>query len=395
MKVVVVGGGFGGLKTAIELAKLGGFEITLISERDHFIHHGLLYNTATGRDPKESVILIDEMISRYPAIKFYKDKINKVDATKQTLSGQKKTYDYDQLVLSPGLSEHFYGTNGAKKHSYTMNSVEGVQAFSAAIHEKIVEDKGLVCAIVGGGATGVELAGALAEYADRVARAHSISRPKAKFMIFEKSQRILPELSKSASQKVATQLKKLGVELRLNQSIERVSTSYIVSDGERVGVDTVVWTCGGMLGSLLIDHPGIFSVSSGGRVLVNQYLSAYPNIYVIGDSADTPLSGSATMAIRHARFIARHLKRQMTNLPARPINFGARPLISLPISRFWAYSERHGIYVSGRLGSFIRRLSELNSYTHFLSLEKSYHLWRRHRNSSELCHLCQRNTKMM
>lgn len=394
MKVVIVGGGFGGLKAAIELAKLGGFEITLVSDREYLLHHGLLYSTAAGRDPKESAVPVKEIIAPYPAITFYRDRISEIDTDNQTVYGQKSSYSYDELVLSPGLSEYFYGTNGAKQHSYTMGSLEGVKAFSAAVHDGMINDGGLVCAIIGGGATGVELTGALAEYADRVAKAHSLARPSLKMVVFEKGSRLVPTLSNTASTKLNKRLNRQGVEMRLGQTVGQVSKRYIVSAGQRTDIDMAVWTCGGQISQLFLKHPEVFSVSKRGRVLVNQYLSAYPNIYVIGDSADGPFNGLASSAIKHARFIAQHLKRQDKGLPPRTFRAGRPPLVSVPTSRFWAYSERYGVYASGFLGAMIRRLSELNSYTHFLDIEKSYKLWRRQRNSQQSCRLCRRNMKM-
>ncbi len=392
MKVVIVGGGFGGVKAAIELAKKKIGPITLISDRDYFFHHGLLYSTATGSDPKESAIPIRDILKPYSEIHFFVDEITKISVREQKVYGAKKSYLYDQLVLAVGMSEYFYGIDGARRYSYSLDSLEGVKKFSADFHDRVLDESHeLHCAIIGGGPTGVELAGHLTQYAEKIAKAHAIAHSGVNIMILERAERLLPGLSRAASLKVTRKLRQIGVRVRAGHTIDKVARSYIVADSARMNVDMAVWTCGGRINSLFERHSEVFHISEHGRVVVNQYLEAYPRIFVIGDSADAPNSGYASGAVAHAQFLARHLDRIVRGTQLRPFSSAVKPLTSLPISRFWAYSERYGIYASGVLGSVIRRIAELNSYCYLVSFDKAWKLWRRHRRSNEICRFCRRN----
>ena len=396
MKVVIVGGGFAGLKAALELTRRRVGEIVLISERDYFLHHATLYSTATGCDPQESVIELRTILKDYPTITLHIDNIISVDAKKQLVRGSKGTYDYDELILAPGMVDHFYGVNGAKQFSYSSRTLAGVESFSAAFHDMVAlgTKKRLACAVVGGGATGVELAGALVEYAKRVRLAHSSPNVEVDILLIERAQRILPTLSRSASRKVAQRLRRQGVTVVTGTAIERMTKSHIVLDGKRVPIDLAVWTCGGTNSPLFSAHSELFRLTRSGQVIVNQYFEAYPHITVIGDSAAQPWGGRASTALANAHFVAAHLSRIAQHRPLRHAPRLHGPLMSIPVSRFWAYTEWSGVYAAGVLGSLVRRLSELDNYSHFLPLPKAYAIWRKHRTGRENCKLCIKQTKI-
>ncbi|OYX42240.1 hypothetical protein B7Y94_03885 [Candidatus Saccharibacteria bacterium 32-49-12] len=390
MKIVVVGGGFGGIKVAIELARRKVGKITLISDREYFTHHALLYSVASGRDPGATQIPIKEMIKDYPAITFSKDSITSIDPIDKLASGQMKKYRYDQLILSIGLVNHFYGVNGAKKHSYALSSLEDVGSLSRDFHERLVEGgRDVVCAVVGGGVSGVEFAASLSEYADRISESHGKSSAGAKIILLEKSNRILSGLSNQAERKVSTRLKGMGVEIMLDRNMEKVTKTSIVANGKSTPVDMSIWACGGQPHPFFMKHNEQFHLSKRGRVVVNQYLSAYPNVYVIGDNAEVPGSGTASSAMHQAKFLALHLDRAKTGRPQPAYKPGPRATISIPLSRFWAYSERFGVYASGLTGSLCRRIVELDSYFRLMPAGNAWRFWRMHRKNKELCTICQ------
>lgn len=395
MNILIVGGGFGGVKAALELARRGVGRVTLISDQKYFLHHGMLYSTAVGRDPKEAAIPLSEIFKPCPGVKLVHDSISKIDAEKQEVQGVKKPYKYDQLVMALGVTDYFYGVNGGKQYSFSARTLEGVQAFNSAFHDGIVSDepREFTCAVIGGGMTGVEMAGALSEYAKRIAEAHGVTKLRYKTILLEKKRQLLPGLSESASRKVTAKLKKLGVKVQTGKEIERISKTHLTIDGKRQPIDIAIWTCGGQNNPLFAKHKDIFRLSGRGQVVVNQYLSAYPNFFVIGDSAETAQSRSASNALADAIFIAKHLKRLEKGRALRPRKTKASvPMLSIPISRFWAYCEWGGVYVAGFLGSLIRRTAELSSYCHFLPLEKSYNLWRKYRTNADTCKLCRKST---
>lgn len=393
MKIVIVGGGFGGLKAALELSRRGAKDIVLISDRAQFVHHGLLYSTITGHDEKESVIDILDILKDHPNVTFFHDAVTSIDVRSQHVVGKKQRYPYDQLVLALGVVDNFYGIDGAKQYSYGVGVLESAKQFGRVFHDRVAEDAGdVVCAVIGGGVSGVEMAGALAEYAERIMDGHGAVKRKVKIMLIEKSDRLLPGMSPTASRLIHRRLEKMGVDVRLNQYIDRIGKTFIVVNAEKVKIDMAAWTCGGKMNPLLASQPEMFHISERGRAIVNQYMSAYPNIYVIGDSADTPMSGSATTAMRDGIFVAKHLTDIANGRHHVQVRGRSKPpLLSIPISRFWAYSEKRGIYASGLSGAVVRRFVELNSYCHLMPLGRAVKRWCGHRKSSAFCTTCGRN----
>lgn len=393
MKIIVVGGGFGGLKTAIELAKRKAGEIILISNQDYFLHHATLYSTAVGRDERESAIPIGEILKEYPAVNFVKDEISKVDKSFKEIYGKKATYKFDTLVLALGMVDQLSGVNGQKKYSYGVTSLQATKSFQSAFHDMILGSNGreIHCAIVGGGMVGVELAGALSEYILKIKDAHQIPELNTKLSLVELSDRLLPWVSKTASKKVTTRLQRNGINIITNQSVEKISRDNLVLRGKSLPVDMTIWTSGGSNNPFFRKHPDIFKLSKKGKVTVNQYMLAYPDIFVIGDNADTEYSGSASNAVKDAVFVAKNIKLISQGRPMKAKHRKRRPVLSIPINRFWAYVEWGGVYAAGVSGSLLRRLIELNYYCHFLPVAEAYVLWRKYRRSNELCTLCNKS----
>lgn len=390
MKIVIVGAGFGGLKTAIELSKRGLKNITLISSEDYFLHHATMYSTATGRDIRESVFPINEILHYHPNIKFVKDFITKIDTTKQKVFGKTKSYSYDSLVLSLGLVNQLSTVNGQKKFSYGVTSLEATKAFSDDFHDMVVADnkKASHCRIVGGGMVGVELAGALSDYVKRLKSAHQLKHANVDISLIESADRVLPHISTSAARKISKRLERSGVKIITNRKVSKIEKDNMTVNGKNLRADMVVWTLGGKNNPIYSNHPEIFKLSKRGKVIVNQYMQAYPGIYVIGDNAETEFSGSAVSAMRDAYFVAENIFRKTKGLPEISRRSKTTPTMAIPVTRFWAYVEYDGVYAAGFTGACWRRLVELNYYNHFLPLPKAYKMWRRYRKSNDYCDLC-------
>lgn len=392
MKILIVGGGFGGVKAALELAKRGTGSITLVSDKPYFLHHATLYSTAAGGDPKESVVPLKEIFKNYKNVKIVNDTISKIDALNKKVKGKTKSYDYDQLILSVGYTDHFYGISGAKRYSYSARSLDGIQSFQKEFHDGIaVNSSGdFTTVIVGGGTTGVELAGALSEYAKHITNAHGLELNRSKITLVERGRRLLPGVSQSATKKIVRRLKNSGVKIMTRRETEKITSRHLTIGGKRVESNLTVWTCGGQNNQFFTKHSDIFCIAKNGRVVVNQCLEAYPSISVIGDNANVKDSGLASSALRHATFVAKRIdsiaKNKRFSKIYRPSRFG--PVMSIPLSRFWAYSEWGGVYAAGVSGSMVRRMVELNNYCHFLPFKKAYKSWRRYRVNSHGCRLC-------
>ena len=389
MDVVIVGGGFGGVKAAIELSKKNLGTITLISDEDYFLHHATLYATATGRSEAESVVPLEEIFKYHPSVKVVKDRIKAIDPERRLVSGKVKSYKYDKLVMAIGWVTTYFGIDGMDKHSFGIKTLKEVEQFSKHIHKDLLRDnheqKNYV--VIGGGATGVELAGALAEYLERVRQAHLLKRSNFKIILVEAASKILPRMSDAASSKITAKLRSLGVEVIVGKKVEALDDDFILIDGKKVPTHTAVWTSGVTNHPFFAQHRDLFKIAANGRVEVNQYLEAYRDIYVIGDNADTKYCGVARNALDDASYLARHLARLVTHRPLiarKP----TQPPSGLPIGDSWAYVEWRGVAVAGKFGAYLRRQIELSGYLQLLPMRPAKAAWRAHNRPADNCAMC-------
>lgn len=395
MKVVIVGGGFGGVRAALELARRGFEDVTLISERNYFLVNSSIYQIVAGRDSRHMKVPLREIFANQPKVKLITDKISSIDIKKKLIKGKKKGYAYDKLILATGIENNFHGVNGADKHSFSFGAPEDIEAFSKTLHDKLISaDDSLHCVIVGGGAVGVELAGVLQSYAKKVKQAHGLSDYNLKLVIAERRRRLVPELSKTASKKVTSWLKRQAVKPRLGVKIDKISKDYLIINGRKSPASMVIWACGGQVGPIFTKSLSIFRLSKHGRVVVNDYLLASPDIYVIGDSAETPHSGLAKTAIRQADFVAKNLSRLRENQPQKVYRPGRRPMISLKLDEFWSYSEFGGVYVAGLFGSWMEKIVKINQLNCLLPYQKAVQFYKKQQNAPEICRLCQKQRKI-
>lgn len=391
MNTVVVGGGFAGVKAALEIAKKKLGTVTLISDETFFLHHATLYATATGRATAESVVTLKHIFAGYKNVKIVHDSMISVDPDRKLVVGKKKGYEYDTLLIAIGAVTSHYDIHGMNTHSYGVKTLDEVREFNRHLHEELIADKHLDkhYVIIGGGPTGIELAGMLQTYLKQIAKAHHIKRAKVNILLVEAADRLLPRLSQTASQKVQRQLENIGVKVLTGHKVEALGKEYITVNGRKVATETAVWTSGVMNHPLFAQHPDVFQLSDNGRVRVNQYLEAYKDIYVLGDNADTPHTGLARTALEDGQYIARHLAQKTAKLPLT-VRRSYSPPTGIPIGDTWAYVEWFGVYVTGRFGSWCRRMMELSGYKALLSRDKALVAWRAHYEFEETCELCKR-----
>lgn len=379
MHTVIIGGGFAGVKAALELSKQKKNKVTLISDEDHFLHHATLYATATGKSMAESVVPLADLFAASPNVTVVQDSLTSIDASRKLAVCAKGDYRYDKLVIAIGSVNNFFGIKGVEQHSYGIRTLEEVKEFNAHVKDELIADAHLDknYIIVGAGATGVELAGALQEYLEQLVAVHRIKRAKIRITIVEAGPRILPRLSKAASRLVQRRLESIGITVLLNQKVESLGKDVVTIDGKKVPSETVVWTSGVANNPFFKAHPELFQLDAGGRVEVNQYLEAYRNIYVLGDNNNVKHSGMAWPALAQGAFVAEHFGRLARKEPAVAFRPSAPPS-GIPVGEGWAYIEWHGIYAAGKTGSFIRRRMELRGYRQLLPRKVALAAWRAH-----------------
>lgn len=389
MRVVIVGGGFAGVKTALELSKRGAKDVTLISDQEYFLHHATLYATATGHSRDESVVKLADIFANHPSVKLVKDTITSLDTHRKMIVGDAASYQYDTLILALGVVTTYFGIQGLAEHAYGIKTLSEVEKFKNHLHEELRADehKDKTYVVIGAGPTGVELAGALSKYVAEVAKAHNVTRTKLSLLLVEAAPRILPRMSEQASKLVENRLKKLGIKVLTGCKVEAETDAAVIVDGKPVPSDTVVWTSGVANHSFFRAHAGVFQIAPNGRVEVDEHLMAAADIYVLGDNANTRYTGTAYTALHNAKYLARHIMRVQKRALLQPYVPHLFASI-IPIGSDWALYERGSVRFAGWIGAKARRLTELRDYVNLLPLSKAYHAWRSHVKREETCGVC-------
>jgi NADH dehydrogenase len=378
MHVVVVGGGFAGVKAALELSKRHIGKITLISDEDYFLHHATLYATATGKNLAESVIPLKNIFLNHPNVTVVQDKMASVDPDRRLVIGKSNQYHYDQLIIAIGSVTTFFNITGMAQHAYGIKSLNEITQFQDHIHDEVVKKKlDKEYFIIGAGPTGVELAGALNEYLQHLITVNRLENSRAKVTLVEAAPRIVPRSSDTAAKIVTKRLRSVGIKVLTNHKVEALDDDSITIEGKKVATSTAIWTSGVANNPFFAKHDHLFHIAPNGRVNVNPYLEARPNIFVIGDNNTVKYSGMAWPALQQATFVAKHLSRIVTKRPHAA--FRPRSVMSgMPVGEGWGYVEWLGLYVSGRAGYQVRRWMELYGYTQLVPLRAAIAVWRAH-----------------
>lgn len=357
-KVVVVGGGFGGTKAALNLARNPAFDVTLVYDHPDFRYYPTLFETATGKKRSVSSIPLTEIFSRLP-INLVHDSLVDIDRAKHEISTQSgKDIAYDALILALGVQTNYFNIKGLKEFSYGIKTIDDAEKFKQHLHQQITVEKrpDLNYVIVGGGPTGIELAGMLPSYVEQILQHHHLTNSQAHIDLVEAAPRLLPRSPKVMSRKVTKHIRKLGVKLYLNTAVQAETADALMVNNKPIRSHTVVWTAG------MANHPFFaaheFQLSSKGRVRVDQFLQAEPGIYVIGDNADTPYSGMAQTAIYDGSFVAENIERISQNKEPKPYR-AKKPVYVYAAGPGWSAVEWGRFTVYGSIGAALRKLSDL------------------------------------
>lgn len=378
MNITIVGGGFGGIKAALELAKDVRNQVTLISDKPVFQYYPALYSAATGHSHLESWVPLEVIFSSIPRVKLQIDSIVSIDTNAKTVLGKSgQAYKYETCILALGTVTTYFGIKGLDTYAYGIKSAAEIYRLKQHIYTDIAEnhivDKHYI--IVGAGPTGVELAAALGSYLNRLCAYYKVKQSNLQIDLIEAAPRVLPRMSERASKKVKKRLEKIGVNVETGRTVESASASDLVVSGISIDSKTVIWTSG------VANHPFYkanaehFTFSKNGRVTVNKQLEAVPGVYVIGDNAATQFTGLAQTALHDAIFVASNIKRQQSG--KKPKDYRAvMPAAVVPVGRKWAIFEWHWLTLSGWLASMIRRASDFIGYSDVLPIGQALGVWR-------------------
>lgn len=361
-EVVIVGGGFGGIKSALELAGHPSFSVTLVTNKPFFEYYPMMYHTATGGSKTVSTMPLGELFAG-KRIQIIVDEATKLDRKAKTLkfkTGQKLSYDI--LILALGTVPNYFGIPGMEEYSHSIKSLHDAEKFKAHLHQQFMDKKqpDTNYIIIGGGPTGVELAGVLPSYIKYLRKQHGIkSKRKIHVDLVEAAPRLMPRMPESVSRTLARRLRKVGVKLYFGKPVQAETADMLLLDGRPIRTHTVVWTAG-IANNPFFKNNG-FILSDNGRVQVDQLMQAWPGIFVIGDNADTKYTGMAQTALHDAKYVTKNLKRYANG--KRPLAYKPKkPVYVVPVGKGWAVVVWGKLHIYGRLGWILRRAADWIGY---------------------------------
>jgi len=398
--IVIVGGGFAGIKAALRLKKknLKNCKIILITNKHHFNYYPRIYKAVVGESALEICV---HMTDIFPGkkVELVFDKIINVDLENKTITGESESiYKYDELVLALGSETTYFNIPGLKEKAFGFKSIDEALKLKKHIHKMFdlslssKEDgiSNLNIVIVGGGPSGVELAGKLTFYLNKLAKKHSVDSSFITIDLIEGSSRLLPTFPEKVSNKIFYRLHKLGVNIFLNRLVVEENLNEILTHDLSFKSKTLIWTAGVKINSLFSQIKGL-EFNSHGRVIVDEYLRAknFNNVYILGDAADTKYSGLAQTAIYDGNYVGNLLYKKYTNRKLKkyvpsPVSF------VLPVGHYWAVFVSKKINVYGYLPYFLRELVDFNFFLSILPLRRVFGIFFSKKASEELCETCKK-----
>ncbi|HTQ37812.1 MAG TPA: NAD(P)/FAD-dependent oxidoreductase [Pirellulales bacterium] len=381
-QVVVIGGGFGGLNVTRKLRR-APVEVTLVDRRNFHLFQPLLYQVATGGlSPANIAAPLRSVFRKQANAEVLLGEVVEIDAATRQVILRDGKIPYDTLVVATGVSHQYFGHDEWEPFAPGLKSIENATAIRGRVLTAFEEAEResdparirawLTFVIVGGGATGVELAGTLCELARETLRGNfrRINPADAEVILIEATDRVLPAFVPQLSAKAQASLEKLGTQVRLNNRVTNLQADFVtVQSGptnavqtETIPARTVLWAAGvqaSPLGKAVAKATGA-QLDRAGRVIVQPdcTVPGHPEIFIIGDLANftgsdgKPLPGVAQPAIQEGRYVAKLIAARLRGQTLPPFKY--RDLGSLAtIGRHAAVADIGPFKISGWLAWWI------------------------------------------
>ena len=340
-RIVIVGAGFAGLNCARALGNRRSLEVTLIDRRNHHLFQPLLYQVAmAGLSPADIAVPIRSLLARFENIRVVQAEAQSIDLLTHTLSTDHEVYAFDYLVLACGAMHTYFGHNEWEPFAPGLKTLEQateirrrvLDAFERAETANDAEQRKalLTFVVVGGGPTGVELAGAIGEMSRfTLARDFRNIDPKlTRVILIEAGKRILPSFDPALSSRATRDLERLGVQVWTESRVTEIDAFGVAVGAERISANTVLWGAG-IEASRLGAQLGV-ALDAQKRVPVSGDLSVagHPNVFVLGDLArfdqtadGVPLPGVATVALQQGRFLGKLITADVQGRPRSEFHY--------------------------------------------------------------------------
>lgn len=332
--VVIIGGGFGGLQAAKALGNTHEFHITLLDRRNYHLFQPLLYQVAmAGLSATDIAMPIRGLLSKYRNINVLLENVERIDLDNQIVISDAAEHSYDYLICACGAKHSYFGhehwEERAPGHKTLEQAIEIrrriLTAFELAEREKdrVKFKQHLTFVVIGGGPTGVELAGAIGEISRFTLSKdfRNINPSNARIILIEAGDRILSGFDPDLSKKAVRCLEKLGVQVWVNSRVTGVTEVGVQVGEEFLESETVLWAAGVQPSSINKEINTTKDVQGRIKVEKDLSLAGHPNVFFIGDQTSVldnngnPLPGIAPVAIQQGHFVGNLLKRELKGKP--------------------------------------------------------------------------------
>jgi NADH:quinone reductase (non-electrogenic) len=365
--VVIVGGGFAGLGCAQELAKHDELRVTLIDRNNYHQFQPLLYQVATSQLARGDVAFsLRALFRRHANVSVKLAEIESADpAACAVTATDGERFEGDALVLAAGSRVRFFDVPGAREHSFPLYSLDDAQRLRARILDvfeaadrdhSLIDEGALTFVVVGAGATGTEISGALAELISRTMRVEypDLTMSNARVIMVDHGDAVLGPFSEGAHEYAAKALERDGVELRLRTGVEEVGPGHVrLSDGTTIKTRCAIWG-GGIAAAPMVERSGI-PTGHGGRVdaLPDLTVEGHPRVYALGDLANIAgadgeiLPQLGSVAMQSGAWAARNILADLDGKERTPFRYKDKGIMAM-IGRNAAVAEvgkhRHEVH---------------------------------------------------
>lgn len=364
-KVVIIGGGFGGISVAKGL-KGTGLDVTIVDKRNHHLFQPLLYQVATAAlSPGDVAVPIRSIFSSSDSIRTVLGEVEAIDKEEKLLRFKGRSpLSYDYLVVASGSQYNYFGNNEWEEHAPGLKSIDDAIAirerilYSLEIADQLNSDEDkepyLTYAVIGAGPTGVEMAGAIAEIAKRnmMRDYQNIDPDKTKVYLIEAGPKVLLGYPDSLSKKAQQDLEGMGVTVILNQPVTDVKSDSVTAGDMVINTPNIIWAAG-VTSSPVLDSLSV-EQDKMGRVFVEDDLSVkgYPNVFVIGDAAHSkdsdgePLPALAPVALQQGKYVGTKIKDMVAGEKTKSFSYTDKGSMAT-IGRAKAVADIKGFKFSG------------------------------------------------
>jgi NADH dehydrogenase len=385
-KIVVAGGGFAGINLVKKLANDNRYQVTLIDKNNFHSFTPLLYQVGMAFiEPSNISYPFRRLFQEKNNLRFHMGSLIKVNIEENTVETDNGSLDYDYLVLALGTESNFFGMENVKKNSWPLKTITDATNLrnhlllnmekAARTRDPVEQNRLLNIVIAGGGPTGVEVAGMLAEMAHHIAPVEYPEIPMINnpIHLIEAGSELLGPMSKKSQKEAAKVLRKLGVQIKFNVAVkDYIDGKVILANGETIPTNSLIWTSG-VIGKVV---PGVPPdvIGRGRRIMVDEFnkVKGMKNIFAIGDIAlqtadkDYPYGHPqlAQAAIQQGKNLAKNFRRELEGKALKPFTYDNKGTMAI-ISKYKAVVDLPNGFVKGFIAWLIWLFIHLIPITSF------------------------------